>query len=55
MAVDANILSSKYVEPKKNGYGYTVRRDAPDRVKKRFAEFQAAQKAVRGAAKGRKK
>jgi len=59
MAVDSKILNSKYVISDEKGYrkgfGYKLRPDAPDSVKKEFAEFKAAHKAVNEMAKTRKK
>jgi len=55
--VDPKILKSKYVVVDEKGYskgfGYKLKPDAPDSVKKQFAEFKAAHKAVNEMAKNR--
>ena len=36
----AKILGSKWVEPKKKGLGYQLKKGAPENVKKEFEKFQ---------------
>ena len=42
--VDSKILNSKWVEPKKTGWGHQVKKGAPESVKKEFAQYQKALK-----------
>ena len=42
--IDSKILESKWVEPKKKGWGHQVKKDAPESVKREFEQYQKALK-----------
>jgi len=45
--IDSSILESEWVEPKKSGWGYQLKKDAPESVKKEFEAYEKALKSHR--------
>jgi len=45
--IDSKILSSKWVEPKKTGWGHKLKPGAPESVKREFAKYQETLKTHR--------